>query len=62
MMLRPVVREIPSQGHKHRVTGDSFLDGLSPSEIHAALRCEKVRPPAVVAPDVWIGLDDGLML
>lgn len=61
MMHRPVVKEIPGRGHDHRVTQDSFLAGLSPSEIHAQLRCESVRPPVVAAPDVWISLDDVLL-
>lgn len=61
MMHRPVVREIPLKGHDHKVARDSFLDGLSPSELHALARCERVRPPVVVAPDVWISLDDRML-
>lgn len=61
MMHSPVVREIPGKGHNTPVARDSFIDGLTPSELHAKLRCETVRPPVVVAPDVWISLDDRML-
>lgn len=60
MMLRPVVRETVRPNNQHAVTRDSFIADLTPAERHAAKRCESVRPLAVVAPDVWLGLKDML--
>lgn len=60
MMHRPVVTEIPRRLEPS--LGDLFIDVLTPAQKHAAKRCETVRPPVVVAPDVWIALDDGPML
>lgn len=60
MMLHPVVREVPHP-HPHRVSRDTFIAALTPSERHALERCETVRPlPRVVAPDVW-PLEDRLL-
>lgn len=59
MMLRPTTTEITRR--REPVTHDTFIDGLSPAEKHAMKRCERVRPPAVVAVDVW-ALEDGPLL
>ena len=51
MMLTPVARELPRR--REPTAHDPFIDAFTPSQKHAARRCESVRPPAVVAVDVY---------
>lgn len=61
MMLRPVVKEIRPGSYRQPLDHDPFIDDLTPSQAHAFRRCESVRPPVVVAVDVW-ALEDGNLL